>query len=91
MLNGGVFNSPQIASRLIAVVSAWWPASPRIPVLPHSSLDLAVARGAVCHGLARKGLGRRISGGSAHAFYVGLAGEKGDADSPRHLPDSARP
>jgi molecular chaperone DnaK (HSP70) len=78
LLNGGVFNSPQIASRLIAVASAWWPAAPRIPVLPHSSLDLAVARGAVCHGLARKGLGRRISGGSAHALYVGLAGEKGN-------------
>jgi len=77
LLNGGVFNSPKIADRLVKAMSAWWPESPRIPLLPHRSLDLAVARGAVCHGLAKKGLGRRIGGGSAHAFYVGLAGEKG--------------
>jgi molecular chaperone DnaK (HSP70) len=77
LLNGGVFNSPKIADRLVTAMSAWWPESPRIPLLPHRSLDLAVARGAVCHGLAKKGLGRRIGGGSAHAFYVGLAGEKG--------------
>jgi molecular chaperone DnaK (HSP70) len=77
LLNGGVFNSPKIAGRLLEAMSAWWPEAPRIPGLPHGSLDLAVARGAVCHGLARNGLARRISGGSAHAFYVGLAGEKG--------------
>jgi len=77
LLNGGVFNSQAIADRLLAVLSDWWPESPRVPVLPHSSLDLAVARGAVVHGLVKHGLGRRISGGAAHAFYAGLAGEKG--------------
>jgi molecular chaperone DnaK (HSP70) len=77
LLNGGVFNSPRIADRLVTAMSAWWPESPRIPLLPHRSLDLAVARGAVGHGLAKKGLCRRIGGGSAHAFYVGIAGEKG--------------
>jgi molecular chaperone DnaK (HSP70) len=77
LLNGGVFNSPKIASRLLDVLSSWWPDSPRLQLLPHSSLDLAVARGAVGHGMVRRGLGRRISGGSAHAFYVGLAPEKG--------------
>jgi len=79
LLNGGVFNSQKIADRLLEVVSSWWPAAPRVPLLPHHSLDLAVARGAVCHGLVRHGLGRRISGGAAHAFYVGLAPEKGSA------------
>ena len=77
LLNGGVFNSQAISDRLLAVLSSWWPESPRLQVLPHSSLDLAVARGAVVHGLVKHGLGRRISGGAAHAFYVGLAGEKG--------------
>jgi len=67
--------------RLLAVTSAWWPASPSPRVLPHRSLELAVARGAVVHGLVRRGLGRRISGGAAHAFYVGLAGEKGRASA----------
>jgi molecular chaperone DnaK (HSP70) len=79
LLNGGVFNSPKIASRLLEVVSSWWPESPRLQLLEHGSLDLAVARGAVGHGMVRRGLGRRISGGSAHAFYVGLASEKDSA------------
>ena len=50
-----------------------------IPLLAHDSLDLAVARGAAFYGLVRRGLGRRISGGAAHALYVGLdhAGEAG--------------
>lgn len=80
LLNGGVFNSPRLAARLVEAVSAWWPAAPRIPLLPHESLDLAVARGAARYGLVRRGLGRRISGGVAHALYVGLAPEKGSSE-----------
>jgi hypothetical protein len=79
LFNGGVFNSQAISRRLLEVLSAWWPESPSMQVLPHGSLDLAVARGAVGHGLVKRGLGRRISGGAAHAFYVGLAAEKGSA------------
>ncbi len=75
LLNGGVFNSPQIAERLVEVVSGWWPSAPRIRLLPHDSLDLAVARGAAHYGLVRRGLGLRIGGGAARAFYVGLEGE----------------
>lgn len=76
LLNGGVFNSPGITERLLEVVSAWWPDAPRIRVLPHDSLELAVARGAACYGLVRRGLGRRIGGGTAHAFYIGLGADK---------------
>ncbi len=72
LLNGGVFNSPQIAERLLEVVSGWWPSAPRIRLLKHDSLDLAVARGAAHYGLVRRGLGLRIGGGAARAFYVGL-------------------
>ena len=75
LLNGGVFNSPKISERLLDVVSSWWPDAPRLPLLPHDSLELAVARGAAYYGLVRRGLGRRIGGGAAHAFYVGLAAE----------------
>jgi molecular chaperone DnaK (HSP70) len=74
LLNGGVFNSVKIARRLVEAVSNWWPESPPVSVLPHDSLDLAVARGAAFYGLARRGLGRRITGGAAHALYVGLEG-----------------
>jgi molecular chaperone DnaK (HSP70) len=72
LLNGGVFKSAQIAERLVAVASSWWPSSERIRVLAQDSLDLAVARGAAQYGLVRRGLGRRIGGGAARAFYVGL-------------------
>jgi len=81
LFNGGVFNSPAISRRSIEVVSSWWPEQPPIQLLCHDSLELAVARGAAYYGLARRGLGRRIGGGSAHALYVGLAGGEDSAAS----------
>lgn len=78
LLNGGVFNSPRLAQALVEAVSAWWPGSPPIPLLEHDSLDLAVARGAAYYGLTRRGLGRRIGGGAARAYYVGLGGGEGE-------------
>jgi len=83
LLNGGVFNSPRIAERLVNALSAWWPDSALIQPLRHDSLDLAVARGAAYFGLVRHGLGRRIGGGAARAFYVGL--EQTGSESPRAL------
>jgi hypothetical protein len=72
LLNGGVFNSKRIAERLVQAVSAWWPEEPPLRILEHDSLELAVARGAAYYGLVRRGMGRRISGGAAHALFVGL-------------------
>lgn len=77
LLNGGVFNSPALARRLVEAVSAWWPGRGEIPLLPHGSLDLSVARGAAFHGLARRGLARRIGGGTPRGLYVGLGAGKG--------------
>ena len=78
LLNGGVFNSPRLAGKLVQAISGWWPDQPRIPTLDHDNLDLAVARGAAYYGLVRHGRGRRISGGTAHSFYLGVAPEKGE-------------
>jgi hypothetical protein len=72
LLNGGVFNSAKLAARLVEALSAWWPEQPPVRLLEHESLELAVARGAAYYGLVRRGLGQRIGGGAAHAFYVGL-------------------
>jgi molecular chaperone DnaK (HSP70) len=72
LLNGGVFNSPGIASRLVEVLSTWWPGDKPVRVLEHDSLELSVARGAAWYGLVRRGLGRRIGGGVAHSFYIGV-------------------
>jgi hypothetical protein len=79
LLNGGVFNSPRLAHRLVEIASAWWAEQPRIPLLHHDSLDLAVARGAAAYGLARRGLGRKIGGGAAQALYLGLTSDDGKA------------
>jgi molecular chaperone DnaK (HSP70) len=78
LLNGGVFNAPKLAARFIDVVSNWWAGSPRIRTLEHESLELAVARGAAYYGLVRRGQGRRIGGGAAHAFYIGLEKKSGE-------------
>jgi hypothetical protein len=83
LLNGGVFNSEPITRKLVEVVSSWWPEVRVVPVLEHDSLDLAVARGAAYYGLVRRGLGQRISGGSAHALFVGL--EKAGSEQPMAL------
>lgn len=80
LLNGGVFRSPVLARRVVDVASAWWPDRPPPRLLEHDSLELAVARGAAYHGLARRGLGRRIGGGAARAYYVGLSKEAGAGD-----------
>jgi molecular chaperone DnaK (HSP70) len=72
LLNGGVFNSPRLSARLVDVVSAWWPGAPRIRLLKHESLELAVARGAAYYGLVRRGHGLKIGGGAARAYYVAL-------------------
>jgi len=78
LMNGGVFNSPAIAARLVEVVSSWWPGASGIRVLEHQSLELAVARGAAWYGMVRRGMGRRIGGGAAHSFYVGLETKRGE-------------
>ncbi|MCE9667843.1 hsp70 family protein [Myxococcus stipitatus] len=82
LLNGGVFNSPWISDRLVEAVSAWWPQAPRIPLLRHESLELAVARGAAYYGLVRRGHGLRIGGGAARAYYVGLQRPADSAEQP---------
>jgi molecular chaperone DnaK (HSP70) len=75
LLNGGVFNSPVLADALVRRVSALWPDAPPIRLLPHDSLDLAVARGAAYSGLARRALGRKIGGGAPRAYYALVSGE----------------
>ena len=68
--NGGVLKSAAIRKRILEVLASWSGAEPR--VLENAAPDLAVARGAAYYGLARLGRGRRITGGAARAYYVGL-------------------
>jgi len=74
LLNGGVFKSPLVVESLLRCVAAWWPEAGAPPLLEADSLDLAVARGAVSRGQARRGLARVIAGGSAHSLFIGVEG-----------------
>jgi hypothetical protein len=75
LLNGGVFAPREVGERLIEVVGGWFHGQGPVAQLGSEALDLAVARGAAAYGLVRRGLGLRIGGGAARAYFVALEGE----------------
>jgi molecular chaperone DnaK (HSP70) len=69
--NGGVMKGDALRQRLMATVAGWaGGTAPR--ELAGTDLDLAVAHGAACYGLTRRGHGVRIRGGAARAYYIGV-------------------
>ncbi len=70
LLNGGVFRGDALAKRLIEVLGDWRGDAPKR--LENDAPELAVARGAVAYGLARRGMGLRIGGGSARSYFLVL-------------------
>lgn len=68
LFNGGVFRGQLLRGRVRDVLGAWRGDAPTI--LDNDVPDLAVARGAVAYGLARRGLGLRIGGGSARSYFL---------------------
>ncbi|BCX89094.1 hypothetical protein MIN45_P1464 [Methylomarinovum tepidoasis] len=87
LLNGGVFLSPVITERLLAVVSRWGRTSIRRLDNPHP--DFAVAAGAVAYGLARRGLQPRIGGGSPRSYFLVVENETGQPQGVCLLPRGA--
>ncbi|MEE2757349.1 MAG: Hsp70 family protein [Myxococcota bacterium] len=93
LLNGGVFKSPAIRRRFIDTISGWRESEQEpVDIWEPQSFDLAVARGAATYGLVRHGIGHRVGGGAARAYYVGVhSGKKKRAKSaavcllPRHI------
>ena len=75
LLNGGVFHADAIVHRLQDTLAAWRGAPPKL--LHNADADLAVARGAVAHALARRGTGPRIGSGSARNYFL-LLDAQGD-------------
>ncbi|HEY8517509.1 MAG TPA: Hsp70 family protein [Candidatus Binatia bacterium] len=75
LFNGGVMQAAALQRRVAEVVSGWAKSAGAEPprVLPGSDLTHAVARGAAYYGLARRGRGVRIRGGTARSYYVGVA------------------
>ncbi len=76
--NGGVFRAGRLIERLESVLASWLGGPVRR--LPNDDPDVAVARGAVAFALARAGFGRRITGGSARAYYIGVGAGAGDEE-----------
>jgi Hsp70 protein len=74
LFNGGVFRSELLRNRLMATLNGWLEqlGAPPARALSSGDYDLAVARGASYYGLARRGHGVRVRGGTAQAFYVGI-------------------
>lgn len=68
LLNGGVFHGAALTERLLEILSDW--RGGVLLRLDNPEPDLAVARGAVAYGLARRGQGLRIGGGSARGYFL---------------------
>lgn len=74
LFNGGVFHAAALRQRVVDALGAWCEGAgkPAPRVLEGGDLDLAVSRGAAYLGVARRGRGVRIRGGSARSYYVGF-------------------
>jgi molecular chaperone DnaK (HSP70) len=68
LFNGGVFHGVALEQRVRDVVGTWRGAPLAVLENPHP--DLAVARGAVAYALARRGVGLRITAGSARSYFL---------------------
>jgi hypothetical protein len=72
LFNGGVMKAAPLRERMVDVLRGLRPEADGLRVLAGAHPDLAVAEGAVAYGLARRGRGVRIRGGTARAYYVGI-------------------
>ncbi len=85
IFNGGVFRSALLRERVRSVLGGWRGDAPRL--LENETPDLAVAHGAVAYGLARRGVGLRIGGGSARSYFLLVdRGKEGAQDGVCILP-----
>src|SRR5207248_9870936 len=81
LFNGGVFQPAVLQQRLLDVMRGWHGADWKPLLLTNPSLDLAVAWGAASFAWLRHIGGRRIGGGIARSYYLGVgsdASEKRD-------------
>ena len=95
LFNGGVFTAGALRDRIVQVLHHWFDAQQKNwqpLVLTNPSLDLAVAWGAAYFGWLKHTGGRRIGGGIARSYYLGIQAEaKNEAKTtvlcvvPQHL------
>ena len=76
LFNGGSLQPELLRTRLSEILRDW--TGREVPELVSEDLNLAVSRGAVCYGLARRGKGVRVKGGIARSYYLEVARGKND-------------
>jgi hypothetical protein len=79
LFNGGVFQPASLRDRLLEVLHHWYDRPGQVwqpLVLTNPSLDLAVAWGAAHFAWLRHTGGRRIGGGIARSYYIGVSTEE---------------
>ncbi|HYC21574.1 MAG TPA: Hsp70 family protein [Candidatus Bathyarchaeia archaeon] len=77
LFNGGALTPRAVRERILETLAVWGGTRPF--ELVGTDLELAVARGAAAYGLALRGIGVRVAGGAARAYYVGLAAQAATA------------
>jgi hypothetical protein len=85
LFNGGSFKPEPFRNAILSSLRKWFP-NTVIAELPSHNLDLAVGLGACYYGLARRGIGTKISGGSARTFYMELQTDEGEKRALTLLP-----
>jgi hypothetical protein len=92
LFNGGVFQPVSMRERLVEVMKRWYDSAEHSwqpIILANPSLDLAVAWGAAYYAWLRHSGGRRIGGGIARSYYVGVEdGERGAPSAEREAPSA---
>jgi hypothetical protein len=75
LFNGGVMKATVLRRRILEVLTSWQKpaAAGHLREIEPADFDLAVARGAVYYGMARRGDGIRIRGGLSKTYYIGVA------------------
>ena len=74
LFNGGTLKPTSIRKRIKGVLSKWH--GKEVVDIETKSLDLAISVGAVYYGLVRRGLGLRVGGGIARAYFIGIGSKK---------------
>ncbi len=74
LFNGGAVKPDAVRARVLDVMEGW--AGERPVELAGADLDLAVSRGAVAYGFARRGIGLRIAGGAPRSYYLSLSDDR---------------
>ncbi len=74
LFNGGVMKARGLRTRVLNVLGTWAENAGRKPPreIGIEDFDLAVAKGAACYGIVRRGRGIRIRGGLSRTYYVGI-------------------